>query len=243
MIPKIIHYCWFGERAFSPRVKECIRSWRRVLPDYEIRLWNEKNVDLNESAYIRDAYKTGNYAFVSDYVRMKALEEYGGIYLDVDMEVRKTLDRFLQHQMCLGTDDFGTVETVIMTVPHHPIMKLIMEEYRHRLFILNDGILNKEVVNVVLERFLLPLGYKKKDSRQSLSYGIEIYPSEYFQGRSLTTGTLNITDNTHIIHWHTLLWVSWKTRLIQFLRMNLLVPILGAKHYNRIANKIKSWNK
>ena len=100
MIPKIIHYCWFGGGDYTEKVKMCIASWHKILPEYEFKLWSEENINLNESPYIRDAYKAKRYSFVSDYVRMKVMEEFGGIYLDVDMEVRKPLEPFLSYPLC-----------------------------------------------------------------------------------------------------------------------------------------------
>ena len=239
MIPKIIHYCWFGGGAYTEKVQMCINSWHRVLPEYEFRLWSEENVNLNESPYIREAYDAKRYSFVSDYVRMKVMEEFGGIYLDVDMEVRQPLDSFLSYPLCLGTDDEGVIETVMMAEPHHPIIKQAFESYKNRRFILETGEQNLEVPNLLFNRLLIPLGFNLKNERQTLSGGVEIFPDEYFQGVSLLTGKLNITENTHIIHWHTLLWVNWKTRLIRFLRIYVLVPILGRKVYTTFTSFIK----
>lgn len=239
MIPKIIHYCWFGGGEYSEKVKRCIESWHKVLPEYEFRLWNESNVNLNEAPYIRDAYEAKRFAFVSDFVRMKVMEEYGGIYLDVDMEVLQPLDRFLSYSLCLGTDDTGVIETVMMAEPHHPIIAKAYENYKNRRFRQKNGKENLEVVNILFNRLLEPLGFAHQNKRLSLDLGVEIFPDEYFQGVSLLTGKLNITENTHIIHWHTLLWVNWKTRLIRFLRIYVLVPILGRKVYTTLTNFIK----
>lgn len=239
MIPKIIHYCWFGGGAYSEKMKMCIDSWHENLPDYEIRLWNEENVNLNEAPYIRDAYNAKRYSFVSDYVRMKVMEEFGGIYLDVDMEVRKPLDPFLSYPLCLGTDDEGVIETVMMAEPHHPVIKQAFESYKNRNFILETGEQNLEVPNVLFNRLLKPLGFNLKNERQTLLGGIEIFPDDYFQGVSLVTGKPHFTENTHIVHWHTLLWVSWKTRLLRLLRMNILVPILGRNLYTKITHFFK----
>lgn len=239
MIPKIIHYCWFGGGEYTEKVKKCINSWFTVLPDYEIRLWNEDNVDLDEAPYIREAYNTRHFSFVSDFVRMKVMEEYGGIYLDVDMEVKKRLDNFLKFSLCLGTDDEGHIETVMMAEPHHPILKQAFESYKNRKFTLSDGSYNLEVPNILFDRLLKPLGFNCKNTRQSLDGNIEIFPDEYFQGISLVSGKPHMTENTYIVHWHTLLWVSWRTRLIRFIRMKILVPLLGKSLYLKITSLIK----
>lgn len=239
MIPKIIHYCWYGGAPLPEKAKMCIDSWSTVMPDWEIRCWDETNTDLDESPYIRDAYASRHYAFVSDYVRMKVIEEYGGLYLDVDMELLKPLTPFLEYSLCLGTDDGGTIETMIMAEPHHPVMKEAYDTYYNRVFMLSDGSLNTEVVNQVFQRILESRGFQKVNERQSLTEGIEIFPDDYFQGISLLSGKRNITDHTYIVHWHTLLWIPWTTRLIRFLRLYVLVPIFGEKNYVRITNAIK----
>ncbi len=239
MIPKIIHYCWFGRGELPEKAQECIESWKKYLPDYELKLWNEDNVDLDEADYIRDAYKHKHYSFVSDFVRMKVMALYGGIYLDVDMELKKSLDPFLNYAVCLGTDDTGTIETVMMAEPGHPLMKAAFESYAGRKFVKDDGSFNTEVPNVLLDRLLEPLGFRNRNERCSLAGGIEIFPDDYFQGVSLLSGKLNVTENTYIIHWHTLLWVSWKTRLIRFMRLYILVPLLGAERYKRFTDRMK----
>lgn len=240
MIPKIIHYCWFGRGPLPERARLCIASWSTVMPDWEIKRWDETNTDLDESPYIRDAYASHHFAFVSDYVRMKVMEEFGGLYLDVDMELLKPLTPFLEYSLCLGTDDGGTVETMILAAPHHPVIQEAYQEYRSSTFIFPDGSLNTKVVNQVLQRILKSRGFCCINERQSLDEGIEIFPDEYFQGISLISGKKHITSNTYIIHWHTLLWIPWYTRVIRFLRLYVLVPLLGTRRYIRITNKIKS---
>ena len=102
MIPKIIHYCWFGGNPLSDDAKRYIASWKKYCPDYEIREWNESNFDINENDYCREAYEQKKWAFVTDYVRLKALYEYGGIYMDTDVEVVKPLDPLLSYDALSG---------------------------------------------------------------------------------------------------------------------------------------------
>ena len=102
MIPKILHYCWFGKKKLPALAKKCIASWKKYCPDYELILWNEDNFDLNSNTYVREAYDSGKFAFVTDYVRLWALYRYGGIYMDTDVEVIKSLDKFLVHPAFSG---------------------------------------------------------------------------------------------------------------------------------------------
>ena len=97
MIPKKIHYCWFGKNPKPQKVLDCIASWRQLLPEYEIIEWNEKNFDISQNMYAREAYEAGKYAFVSDFARLKILYDEGGIYLDTDIEVVQNFDEFLRH--------------------------------------------------------------------------------------------------------------------------------------------------
>ena len=106
---KIIHYCWFGGKPLPKLAKKCLKSWKKYLPDYKIMKWSEENVDLDECPFIRQAYDAKKYAFVADYVRTKALKEYGGIYFDTDMEVTKDISNLLNDNTFLGVEDTGYV--------------------------------------------------------------------------------------------------------------------------------------
>ena len=106
---KIIHYCWFGDKPLPKLAKKCIKSWEKFLPDFKIMKWSEENVDLNECAFIKEAYDAKKFAFVADYARTKALNEYGGIYFDTDMEITKDISNLLNDETFLGEEDTGYV--------------------------------------------------------------------------------------------------------------------------------------
>ena len=105
MIPKIIHYCWFGGKPFPSAVQKCIDSWKKYLPDYEIREWNETNYDLDKCKFAKEAYDQKKWAFVTDFVRLDVVYQYGGIYFDTDVEVIKSFDDLLNNKAFLGFDD------------------------------------------------------------------------------------------------------------------------------------------
>ena len=109
MIPKVIHYCWFGKKPLPPLAVNCIDSWKKFCPDYEIIEWNEKNFDINSNTYVREAYENKKWAFVSDYVQLYALYNYGGIYMDTDVQVLKPLDAFLNDQAFSGFEAYDRV--------------------------------------------------------------------------------------------------------------------------------------
>lgn len=245
MIPKIVHYCWFGNNQIPPKYQSFINKWKEILHDYDFIVWNEDNFDVNKYSFTRDAYKAGNYAFVSDFVRCYALYTYGGFYFDTDVEIVKPLDVFLKERAVLGIEDTeGGILTSFMAVePKHPLLLSMHKEYLNRKYILDDGSINSEVINKTLLKVITPLGFKSIDTFQELPDGIKVFTSDYFSVYSLVTGKLNRTDNTYAIHWHSLLWVNKKTRIIKFLRLKVLVPLLGRDNYQKLQKKIKSFIK
>lgn len=242
MTPKIIHYIWFGNNPYPKKIEECIKSWHKYLPDYELKLWNEESFDLKNSCrFVQEAYKHKKYAFVSDYVRIYALYHYGGIYLDTDIEVVKKFDNdILDHVVTLGTDEGGFLTALMMSQKGHILFKTMLEFYESAKFVNDDGSFNMEVNNTHIQNVLKEYGYNVTNTKQKLTHGIVIYPDDYFHARSLTSGKLNLTTNTYAIHWHTTTWVSFKTKLIKYFRLNVLVPLLGTKLYTKLTLKIKN---
>ena len=238
VIPKIIHYCWFGPAEFSDKVKYCMKSWEKVLIDYKFILWTEDNFDFSQSAFARQAYENKKYAFVSDYVRIWALEKYGGIYLDTDIEVLKPFDDLLYEEAVFGTDDLGELTAFMASIPHHPIFKEILSLYDSMSFIKKDGSYNEVVNNKWMQEILYHRGYVQENRTQYLENAV-IYPCEYFHAKSLLSGKEYVSSKTYCIHHHTLLWVSTYTRIIRFMRLHVLIPIMGEKLYMKIAKKLR----
>lgn len=244
MIPKIIHYIWFGHSAYPEKVQSCINSWKYLLPDYQFMLWNEKSFDVYSITFTKEAYERKKWAFVSDYVRLYALYTYGGWYLDTDIEVVKSFSDLLEHRVVLGTDDKGCLDAVIGAEKRHPYIESVLRKYENMSFVLPDHSLNMEVINSNLQKELKKYGYVIKNSHQQLPEGITVYPDDYFSVVSLVNGKEHRTSNTYAIHWHTLLWISRKQRVIRFLRIHILAPLLGTNNYIRLTKLVKSlWNK
>ena len=126
---KIIHYCWFGPKPLGKLEKKCLASWQKFLPDYEIKLWSEENVDLNECEFIKEAYQQKKWAFVADYARTKALYEYGGIYFDTDMEIISDLSEFFDKDLVLGLEDSKMPNAAIVMVKnkHNKYIKELLD--------------------------------------------------------------------------------------------------------------------
>lgn len=242
MIPKIVHYIWFGPKPFPDKVQRCIESWHKYLPEYKLMLWNENSFDISNSCdFVKEAYENKKYAFVSDYVRLWALKKYGGVYLDTDIEILQPIaDEYLSQRVVLGTDGGGYLTALMMAEPEHPYIAQCLDAYHHIKFVMANGQLNMEVNNTSLQEQLRSYGYKISNRKQSLSEGIEVYPDDYFHVRSLTSGRLNLTTNSVAIHWHTITWVSPKTRFINFVRVNVIVPLLGTKLYSLITKRLKN---
>ena len=136
MIPKIIHYCWFGNQDYPENVKKYMDSWKKYLPEYKFMLWNEKNFDYKKTVFTKQAYENKKYAFVSDYVRLYALKNYGGIYLDTDVELISNLDDILNNDLVLGyeEEDSGVASCFIGSKKNHIFINKLMDYYEKKYF-------------------------------------------------------------------------------------------------------------
>ena len=133
MIPKVIHYCWFGGKKIPLEFRRYMKSWRKFCPDYEIREWNESNFDVFAHPFTKSAYEAKAWAFVSDYARLKVVYEHGGIYLDTDVELLKSFDELLMEQGFAGMERPGVVALGLGfgAEPKHPLIKEFMEYYEN----------------------------------------------------------------------------------------------------------------
>ena len=180
MIPKVIHYCWFGKGEKPKLVQKCIASWKKNLPDYELKEWNEDNFDININRFVREAYDNRNFAFVSDYARAKALYENGGIYLDTDVEVLKSLDAFLDNEMFVGLEEKSFIGTCVMgAVKGFYVYEEYMKHYENTPYILPDGSKYKDTNVVLLTDMMKEKGFVQEDKFQVID-GTAIYPRRFF---------------------------------------------------------------
>lgn len=220
-IPKTIHYCWFGGNPLPELAKKCIASWRKFLPDFEIKEWNESNFDLSCCPYVREAYEAKKYAFVSDYTRFWILEKEGGLYFDVDVEVVKPLDEILQRGAFMGCEGTSPTERRValinpglgMGMPRQlPFLQEILSEYHRRHFLHPDGSQNLTTIVETATQALLAHGLREELKVQRVA-DIWIYPPEYFCPINYYTGRRTFTLNTHTIHHYAASWVSGRTLL------------------------------
>lgn len=215
MIPKIIHYCWFGHSPLPELAVKCIDSWKRLLPDYEIIEWNENNYDINSIPYIAEAYKNKKYAFVSDYARFDILYHHGGVYFDTDVEVLKDITPIIEKGAFVGLEKIGSIATGlgIGFEKGNEVLKDILDSYKNETFILPNGELNlRTVVDRVTEIFI-KYGFSNLEELQIVK-NVVIYPIEYFCPKNPDTGIINITDNSYTIHHYDGSWLSHNMKIL-----------------------------
>lgn len=201
MIPKIIHYCWFGRGELSPLTKMCIESWKKFLPDYEIMLWNEDNFDVTANKFTRQAYEKRKYAFVSDYVRLWALKNHGGVYMDTDIEVIRPLDDFMAYPAFGGFETDKWVSTgILASRASEPWIDYILTYYAKRGFIRWNGKLNKTPNPQIFSKMFAKKGLKLNNTYQVYDNSLHIFPKDYFCPKSYDDGKITITENTRVIH-------------------------------------------
>ena len=222
MIPKIVHYCWFGGNPLPPLAKKCIESWKKYLPDYEIKEWNESNFDVNITPYTKEAYSAKKYAFVSDYARFWILYNYGGLYFDTDVEVIKNMDDIILKGPFMGCENEAKDSAALAVVPGldlgvnpglgigvNPglgLYKEILDTYKGLIFLNSDGTLNLKTVVSYTTEILVSHGLKNTKEIQECA-GVWIYPKEYFCPKDYESCVMTITDNTRTIHHYDGSWV------------------------------------
>ena len=209
-IPKILHYCWFGGKPKPPLAEKCIRSWRKFCPDFEIREWNESNFDSEQvPAYVRQAYEAGRWAFVTDYVRLRALTEVGGVYLDTDVEIIRPLDPFLKHEAFAGFEHLERVQTGVLACRKgFPLFQEFLAYYDTAVFRRPDGSVDTTTNVEILTGICRKKGLVFNDAFQVVD-GLAVYPREVFCPVDYDTMKLKKTRKTVTIHWFS---GSWQTQ-------------------------------
>lgn len=222
MIPKKIHYCWFGRGEMPELANKCINSWKIFLPEYEIIEWNEDNFDLDEFQYAREAYDSRKFAFVSDVVRLYALYHEGGIYMDTDVEVLKPLDRFLNKPAFFGFEDENYVQTGIMASEKgNKWVKDNLDYYVGKHFVKEDGNLDMTTNVEIIMHYMQTLGLKQNNTYQEFPGLIAIYPKDYFCPKSKSDDKIHLTSNTYTIHHFAASWTSPTHRFLRQLAINI----------------------
>jgi len=253
MIPKIIHYCWFGKEPKDDLTLKCIESWKRMCPEYEILEWNDDNSDIESNCFASEAYHNGKWAFVSDYIRLVKLYEYGGIYLDADVELIKSLDDFIEdntffgyaEETCIGTSTIGAVKG-------SEFINTLLKYYSDRHFIKEDGTFDEIPNNVVVTKLAKEFwGFNMGDV--SIGDSVKIYPTEFFspfrkkiigsEAYLYSHNNFILTKNVYAIHYNSLSWINVGMRVKV---SRLLKQVVRSIVPHKVFWKIKShlfWKK
>ena len=221
MIPKIIHYCWFGRNPLPPLAVKCIESWKKYCPDYEIKEWNEDNFDLNYNDYVREAYEARKWAFITDVVRLYALYTEGGIYMDTDVEVLKPLDNLLRYEAVSGFETETRIPTGLMACREgHPLFEELLHEYDGIHFRRPDGSLDLTTNVTRITNTCSKYGFIPNNTLQTVN-GFTLLPKDYLCPKDSQTKEIYITPNTLTIHHFDGSWVSEEDKYASKLSMKL----------------------
>ena len=216
-IPKVIHYCWFGGKPLPKLAVKCIESWKKYLPDYEIKRWDETNFDVNAIAYTAQAYENKKYAFVSDYARFWILYHHGGLYFDTDVQVVKGMEDIVARGAFMGCENPASPDgdpkdlhvnpgLGLGVTAGHPFYKELLEFYSTLKFVKEDGSLNLDTVVDYTTGLLTKHGLRNSGEIQEVA-GVWIYPWDYFCPMTPTL-VLNLTENSRTIHLYSASWCS-----------------------------------
>lgn len=234
MLPKKIHYCWFGGKPLNRQGKKCIQSWKKFFPDYEIIEWNEHNFDINCCQYVQEAYNAKKWAFVSDYARFKILYEQGGIYLDTDVEVIRPFDFINNIESYMGCENSDLKSGIkvnpgvgFAVAPGNIFLQKILLDYEQSSFYNTDGTFNLITIVERTTKLLKKYGLKDTLEIQKVA-GFTVFPCEYFCPINMETGKLECTKNTYSIHRYAGSWVSMQDKFRGKV-YNIIYRIFGEK--------------
>lgn len=240
-IPKVIHYIWLGPKPLDNLSKKCMKTWERVLSDYEVVRWDdEKCKDIIENnLYAIQAYKAKKYAFVSDYIRLYVLYHHGGIYMDTDVRVLRNIEEFLKFSAFTSFQDETMIPTALMGSEKFGLwVGKLLEYYDENQFIDKDGNYDLTTNVTIITNMSEKLGLIKNGERQVLVGDVHIYPREYFCPLD-TRNSRNdmITENTYAMHLYNGSWTPWYRRILSKIKKKLgidIKKIIGKKFYDKL---------
>lgn len=250
MIPKIIHYCWFGHSPLPDIVQKCLESWQRYMPDYEIRRWDETNIDVNASPFMREAYEMKKFAYVSDYARYKILNDNGGVFLDTDVELIKSFSHLLDNDVVLGINKhvkknivFVNPGVFMAATKGSSLINEVLSFYDTLHFIDENGAPDyshsspRVLTSILIKRH----GFKVKDMTQTLEGNIKVMNSDFFDPinpRKLFGQKLEITENTVAIHHGAASWMPMSKKIKRLLSI-VTRNVLGDKTVDKLRGNEK----
>ncbi len=237
MIPKIIHYCWLSEDKFPENIQKCIDSWKENLPDYEFILWDTKKFNLEDSIWVKEAFQSKKYAFAADYIRLYAVYNYGGIYMDTDVEVVKSFNELLHLPYFVGSEGKEIIEAGVFGAEKGVWwLKPCLEYYNGRKFIKEDGsfdtltlprIMMKQIgidnsIKEMLPSIIMNSDYPKINNE------VFMFPPDFFCAKNHGTGIIEKTENTFSIHHFAMSWMPKKVAFLPNIKRKM-IKIVGPK--------------
>lgn len=246
MIPKIIHYCWLGEDILPDKIQSCIDSWKKRLPEYDIKLWNTETFDVSSVKWVKEACEAKKYAFAADYIRFYALYNFGGIYLDTDVEVMKPFNDLLDYESFIGFEFSGIPESAVIGAQKELLwIKKCMDWYHSQSFYDKKGKMRQIVVP-----FLMKSVFENEEKIELIDNGKlqlfgakALFPYIYFSPKNFYSGKIVTSPHTYTIHYSEASWVDDTT--IVKLKRNLhiiLITLFGKQFHDiiiRFLRKIK----
>lgn len=241
MIPKKIHYCWFGGNPLPETAKKYMNTWKRYCPDYEIIEWNEKNFDITQNQYCLEAYKAKQWAFVSDYARLKVLYEYGGIYMDTDVEVVKPFDDLLKYNLFVGLEAEDRIQTGIFGAEiKNEFIKILLNDYQNRHFICGKNKYDLSTnVQFITQKLKDNYNIQLNNIYQIFGNNYVLLPFDYLCCKNYLTGKICITKNSYTIHHFDGSWLNSYGKIKIFIQ-KIFCVILGIKRFNKLKDIIKN---
>ncbi|MCD8011876.1 MAG: hypothetical protein LUG99_01610 [Lachnospiraceae bacterium] len=240
MIPKIVHYCWFGHNEKPALINKCIESWHKYLPDWEFKEWNEENYDVTKAPYMKAAYDNKKWAFVADYARFDILNQYGGVYFDTDVELLKPIpEDMLEHEAFTGFQSNNRVNPGLVygSIANQSGVKRMLEVYNNWKFEFDSSKKPLNILDAFTEAFT-PAGLELNGKYQIVD-GVVIYPNEIFCCYDFETASFDVKEETVSLHHFYASWMPWRTK-VKRKCIRILVRIMGKERYAKVKSKIKN---
>lgn len=231
MIPKIIHYCWLSGESYPRLVRKCIKSWKKILPDYEIKLWDAHSFDFESVPFVKEAFVRKKWAFVSDYIRLYALYTEGGIYLDSDVQVLKRFDSWHEYDFFTGIEtrtpqheQFWIEAAILGSIPGNRMIRECMKHYETTSFIKSDGTMDlTPAPDIITPVFIKYYGWKPVEGKAILPNNTVVFGAD-----EITSSQYPILPTVALYHCNNCSWIpteSWRSPLYKFCRKHDLMHL------------------
>lgn len=237
MIPKIIHLCWLSGDPYPENIRRCIDSMYEKLPDYEIKIWTKENFDLNSVQWVKEAFDAKKYADAADYIRFWALYNYGGIYLDSDVEVLRSFDSFLHHKSFTGFEYINIPEAAVMGGEAGVLwIKRCLDWFSGKSFYAKDRTMTRQVVPHLV-KLAIEAQYNTiiNDKEKIIDLGdLVIYPHSYFSPKNYFTEKVELKPESVCIHRFAKSWSPPPKRFVTTCIHRLMICLFGKQFHDKL---------